>query len=145
MSKNYANENENMEREHRKGKDNLTEGASGTCFSSEQEVKYRTKEKSRFATQVNKITNAISKSFIPPNSGTHEEPGTNKFSDLTQRTKWTFFMLFGFLGFISLGNFYCAFLVLIVIMLIYAELLDLSRYKDRNTEVKNYYLISWYI
>jgi phosphatidate cytidylyltransferase len=141
MSKNYSKEpNEKPNYDNlKKAKEDLTEAASGTCFSSEQEDKYR-KSKT-----VNRLTNLLTKfkgTFMPPTQA-QEETG-KKFGDLFDRTKWTVYMLLGFIGFIWLGNFYCALLVLLVIMAIYAELIDLSQYKDRNNEVKNYYPLAWY-
>ena len=136
MSKKYENDSEdNTFSRVKKEKTNLTEIASNTCFSTEQEEIF--KKKSKFE----RAANLIKKSFFPPES---TQNVTSKFSDLKDRTIWTIVMLIAFLGFISLGNFYCAVLVIVVIMLIYSELLDISRYKDRNQEVKNYYFLSWY-
>jgi phosphatidate cytidylyltransferase len=137
MSKKYANESEDGMNLSQKAKTNpnLTEIASNTCFSTEQEEAFNKRSK------LAKAASLLKKSFMPPES---TQNVTGKFSDLKDRTVWTLVMLIAFLGFISLGNFYCALLVLLVIMLIYSELLDVSRYKDRNQEVKNYYLISWY-
>jgi len=152
MSKNYLqeDESENFRTQPTPKKVNtnnanqeLTEIASGTCFSSEQEEKYRTQQKSKIAQQLGKLKNALTRSLQPPTT-VDQNASNNKFSDLKQRGLWTIYMLLGFGVFILLGNFYCALLVLIVIMAIYGELIDLSNYKERNNEVKNYYFISWY-
>ena len=124
-------------------KQNYSEYASGTCFSSEQETKFKAKS-NIISRTINKVASGFPKILMPPQMAQQDEIKNNKWADLILRTKWTFFMLIGFSAFIFLGNFYCAVLVLLVIMAIYKELLDLSRYKDRNNEVKNYYLVSWY-
>lgn len=139
MSKKYANDENEIKKQEMK---EYTEAASGTCFSSEQEAKYR-QHKSKLVSKLQNLAGALKKTVLPPQPVTEGE-SRGKFADLKDRTKWTIYMLLGFLAFISAGNFYCAVLVLIIIMAIYSELLDLSRYKERNNEVKNYYLISWY-
>jgi phosphatidate cytidylyltransferase len=139
MSKKYVNEDiDSREREEK----TQTEFASATCFSSEQENKYKKTKSNFLSNTINKVTGVIPKILMPPQAPVDETKG--KWADLVQRAKWTIYMLIGFVFFILLGNFYCACLVLLVIMAIYNELLDLAKYKDRNTEVKNYYLISWY-
>jgi hypothetical protein len=148
MSKKYANEDNETRHtstlKQDKEKENYTEYASGTCFSSEQETKFKSKP-NIISRTINKVTTGFPKILMPPQIAQQEEQiKINKWADLVQRTKWTLYMLIGFMGVISLGNFYCGILVLLVIMAIYKELLDLSRYKDRNNEVKNYYLVSWY-
>jgi len=153
MSKSYLKEDESdAYRSHNNfkksnpnnAKNELTEVASGTCFSSEQEEKFKSQKKSKLAQHLGKIKNAFTRSLIPPNTGQDQNASSNnRFSDLRQRTLWTIYMLLGFGVFILLGNFYCALLVLIVIMSIYGELIDISNYKERNMEVKNYYFISW--
>jgi phosphatidate cytidylyltransferase len=133
MSKTFSAEKDEPEKsKFTKGE---SEYASQTCFSSEPEAQF--KKQSKLAT----VFHHISKQFQPPNS---TQNVTSKFSDLQARTIWTLFMLFIFIGFISLGNFYCAVLVVIVIMLIFFELIDLERYRDRNKYIKNYYPIAWY-
>jgi phosphatidate cytidylyltransferase len=117
------------------GKADASEYASGTCFSSEMEGEFKRKSK------LSNLFNRIKNSFQPPQSSQNV---TSKFSDLRDRTIWTLFMLVFFIGFVSLGNFYCGLLVLIVISLIYYELIDLERYRDRNKCIKNYYPIAWY-
>jgi hypothetical protein len=150
MSKKYVNDDidsksndDKQTTSKERQKQNYTEYASGTCFSSEQETKFKAKS-NIISRTINKVASGFPKILMPPQMAQQDEIKNNKWADLIQRTKWTFFMLIGFSGFIFLGNFYCALLVLLVIMAIYKELLDLSRYKDRNNEVKNYYLVSWY-
>jgi phosphatidate cytidylyltransferase len=141
MSKTYKNEDEKeLKKESVQNKEVHTEAASGTCFSSDAETKFKKKEG-----KLTKIRTALTSAFMPPASTRVEPPpGASKWTDLKTRTIWTVFMLLAFIGIIALGNFYCALLVFLVIMAIYAELLDISRYKERNNEVKNYYLISYY-
>ena len=74
--------------------------------------------------------------------GPQKEP-VSKFSDLKDRAIWTMFMLFGFVGFISAGNFYCAILVFVIMMAIFNELIDLSKYREINQEIKYYYFLNW--
>jgi hypothetical protein len=148
MSKKYVDEDvdntKNLNpKTQEKEKENYTEFASGTCFSSEQENKFKNKSANIISRTLSKVTSGFPKMLIPP-QGQEEQIKVNKWADLLQRTKWTFFMLVGFIGFIALGNFYCALLVLLVIMAIYKELLDLERYKERNYEIKNFYFVSWY-
>ena len=140
MSKKYADDDNFTKAKVIQEKEVTTEYASGTCFSSEQENKFKTKQ-GFISRTLNKVKENFPKLLMPPQNPQAEN---TKWGDLIQRTKWTVLMLVGFIGFISLGNFYCAILVLLIIMAIYNELLDLSRYKDRNNEVKNYYLVSWY-
>jgi hypothetical protein len=147
MSKVYKNEKDdksgNLQSDAKDGQ--FTEVASGTCFSSVAEQKLKQNQsKSKIVAQFNKLTNAFTKSFLTPNSPNPDDGQTSKWKDLKDRTIWTILLLLVFIFVISLGNFYCAVFVLLIIMAIYHELLDISRYKDRNTEVKNYYLISWY-
>ena len=85
-----------------------------------------------------KGTNAFSKS-----SNTPQNPQVSKWRDLQIRTIWSLIMVIGFLLILALGHIYCALLVLIIVICINSELIDISRYKEKNSEIKNYYLISW--
>ena len=87
-----------------------------------------------------KIQNAFAKSFVPP-----ENKGSSKWRDLQIRSLWTFIMVFLFFLILSMGHFYCAFLVFFIIICINSELINLSKYKERNSEIKGYSFISWYI
>ena len=147
MSKKYADEDDDRKVKQKQEKDiYTTEYASGTCFSDEQETKFKSKQQKQgiFTRTINKVKEGFPKLLMPPQTIQQYEAGkSSRWGDLIQRTKWTFLMLIGFMLFILLGNFYCAVLVLLIIMAIYNELLDLAIYRDRNNEVKNYYLISW--
>ncbi len=89
--------------------------------------------------KLSKIQALLRKSFIDP----QKEP-VSKFSDLKERFIWTIFMLFGFVGFISAGNFYCALLVFVVMIAIFSELVDMSKYREINQEIKYFYFLNWY-
>ena len=102
----------------------------------ENENKKEEKKKGKFE----KIQNAFAKSFNPP-----QDKGSSKWKDLQIRTLWTFIMVFAFFIILSMGHFYCAFLVFFIIICINSELIDLPKYKERNNEVRGYYLVSWYI
>lgn len=91
--------------------------------------------------KISKISSAFKRSFIPPQV---MESSKGKFSDFKERTIWTILMLISFFLFISSGKFYCSLLVFLIIIAIYSELIDLSRYKDRNQEIKHFYFISYY-
>ena len=116
-----------------------TEIASNTCFSSEQEEKYKNKV-SKLANSIKKIGTVFKKSFLPPETSITK----SRFADLRDRAVWTIIMLLGFIGLIYLGNFYCALLVLCVIMAIYSELINIETYIERNKEIKFYYFLAWY-
>lgn len=122
-----------------------TEGASNTCFSSEQESDYKQKmaiNNSKFQEKINKLSSIVTKCMTPPVNVTPTTE-TGKFSDLKKRSIWTFLMLFSFIFVILAGNLYCAILVFIVMVAIYNELLSLEKYKTRNAEIEGFYQIAW--
>lgn len=139
ISKHYSNEREGFENETINNTNEGTEIASNTCFSSEQETKYKNKV-TKIANSIKKIGSAFKKSFLPP----EETVTKSRFADLRDRTIWTIIMLLGFMGLIYLGNFYCAVLVLLIIMAIYSELINIETYIERNKETKYYYFLAWY-
>ncbi len=140
ISKHYSNENEGYKNETIDDKKiEGTEIASNTCFSSEQEKKYKNKV-SKIANSIQKIGSVFKKSFLPP----EETVSKSRFADLRDRFIWTIIMLLGFIGLIYLGNFYCAVLVFFIIMAIYSELINIETYIERNKETKFYYLLAWY-
>jgi len=110
---------------------------SASAFSDEQEQAFKEKQKEITKGKFEKLSNAFSKSFIPP------QPKSSKWSDLYTRTIWSLIMIFSFFAILLMGHFYCAVLVFFIILCIFKELMDIPRYKERNLEVKNYYLISW--
>lgn len=108
-------------------KDKLeSEVGTATCFSSDTERKYNTNSK---------IKNFIGKQFETP---------TTKFGDLKPRLTWAIVMLVSFITIIIGGPLYCSILVLGLIALIFSELIDLSKYKERNKETKGYHFLAWY-
>ena len=114
-------------------------GASG--FSDEAEKKFQEKKKSRLA----KLHNVVSKGLIPPNQKNITEQKKGKWRDLSVRVKWSLIMTSFVFLIIAMGSIYTAILVGIITIAIFYELLDIPRFKERNLEVKNYYLVSWYI
>ena len=139
MKKTYANEDNEPQSKidkTEKPKESEYKNDSASCFSSETEKIFEKKQKGKFE----KIQNAFAKSFNPP-----QNTGNSKWRDLQVRTIWTFIMLFSFILILSMGHFYCAVLVLFIIICINSELIDIPRYKERNKEVKGYYLYSWYM
>jgi hypothetical protein len=130
MNKTYQNEN-SIEDEKVMRENELIK--KKTTLTEERE------EKDEKKTKLRKIEESLKKPFFPPQTVT-----SSKFGDLKDRTVWTILMLLMFILFISLGNFYCSVLVFVVISLIFSELIDLSAYKERNQELKNYYLWNWY-
>jgi phosphatidate cytidylyltransferase len=44
-----------------------------------------------------------------------------------------------------MGHLYTSIMVVLLVILIFYELIDIPRFKERNSEVKNYYIVSWYI
>ena len=131
-----SNENTNNIK-HNSKEDTETLMDSASAFSDEQEQAFKEKQKEKKKGRFEKFSNAFSKSFIPP------QTKSSKWSDLYIRTLWSLIMIVCFFLILSMGHFYCAVLVFLIIICIYQELIDIPRYKERNLEVKNYYLISW--
>lgn len=111
---------------------------SASCFSSEAEQKFQ-KQQDEKKGKFSKLTNAFSKSFIPPTET------SSKWRDLQVRTIWSLIMIILFGLILAMGHLYSSILVMLIIICIYYELIDIPRYKERNSEVKYYYLVSWYI
>ena len=119
-------------------KDNSdTGGASG--FSDDAEKKFQQKKKGK----MEKLHNVVSKGLIPPQGNQTE--GKGKWTDLKVRVKWSVLMASLFFLILFMGHFYSSIMVALIIISIFYELIDIPRFKERNSEVKNYYLISWYI
>jgi len=113
-------------------------GASG--FSDEAEKKFQEKKKGKMA----KLHNVVSKGLIPPQP---KQPGNKggKWNDLKIRVKWSVLMASLFFLILFTGHIYSSIMVALIIMSIFYELIDLQNFKERNSEIKNYYFISWYI
>ena len=119
-------------------KDNSdTGGASG--FSDDAEKKFQQIKKGK----MEKLHNVVSKGLIPPQGNQTE--GKGKWTDLKVRVKWSVLMASLFFLILFMGHFYSSIMVALIIISIFYELIDIPRFKERNSEVKNYYLISWYI
>ena len=113
-------------------------GASG--FSDDAEKKYQEKKKGKLA----KLHNVVSKGLIPPNVN-NQTGKKGSWGDLKVRVIWSCLMASLFFIILFMGHFYSALLVALIVVSIFYELIDIPRFKERNTEVKNYYLISWYV
>ena len=113
-------------------------GASG--FSDEAEKRYQEKKKGKLA----KLHNVVSKGLIPPNVN-NQTGKKGSWGDLKVRVIWSCLMASLFFIILFMGHFYSALLVALIVVSIFYELIDIPRFKERNTEVKNYYLISWYV
>lgn len=124
---NIAN-NQNIKKEE-------PENATATCFSSEAEQKFKSKDISR-------LNSFLQRQFNPPEF--KDGNSNSKFSDLKARTIWTVIMLLSFFVFIAAGQVYCSILVLLILTFIFMELTNLNKYKDRNNEIKWYYTIGYY-
>jgi phosphatidate cytidylyltransferase len=112
-------------------------GASG--FSDDAEKKFQQKKKGK----MEKLHNVVSKGLIPPQG--NQAAGKGKWTDLKVRVKWSLLMASLFFLILFMGHFYSSIMVALIIISIFYELIDIPRFKERNSEVKNYYLISWYI
>lgn len=148
MNKTYFNEDskgdqkqsphtKESDQKHRQDTEN--DVASASCFSSEAERQHQQNQEKKQG-KIEKLTNAFSKSFFPPTQNS-----SGKWRDFQVRGIWTFIMLFSFFLILSMGHLYSALLVILIIFCIYYELIDIPRYKERNSEVKHYYFFSWYI
>ena len=111
---------------------------SGSCFSDEAAQTFKKHQEEKKG-NLSKLASSFSKSFIPPTET------ASKWRDLQIRTIWSLIMIALFGLILAMGHFYCAVLVMLVIVCSYYELIDIPRYKERNSEVKYYYSISWYI
>ena len=112
-------------------------GASG--FSDEAEKKFQEKKKGK----MEKLHNAVQKGLTPPKVNQPENKG--RWSDLKVRVRWSILMASLFFLILFAGHFYSSFMVALIVISIFYELIDIPRFKERNAEVKNYYFISWYI
>jgi phosphatidate cytidylyltransferase len=131
-SKKYEEKNT---QEVKEGSD--TQGASG--FSEEEEKKYQEKKKGKMA----KLHNIVKKGLNPPQNA--QNAGKGKWTDLKVRVRWSLIMVSLFFFIFFMGHFYSAIMVGIIIITIFYELVDIPIFKDRNAEIKNYHLISWYV
>ncbi len=79
--------------------------------------------------------------------GTDDHSSTaKKIQSAKVRILWTFILLGGFLIVLSLGNNYCAIMVITIIGLLFKELLSLKRNTERENEhrIPRFYMMSWY-
>ena len=151
MSKVYANEinekeeeqklpkkeykQEGQKQDMKEGSD--TAGASG--FSDDVEKKLQEKKKGKFA----KLHDVIKKGLTPPQAAQTNQKG--RWTDLKVRVRWSLIMVSLFFLILFMGHFYSSIMVGLLVIMIFYELIDIPRFKERNAEIKNYYFISWYV
>lgn len=122
-------------KESKEGSD--TAGASG--FSDDTEKKFQEKKKGK----MEKLHNIIEKGLNPPKEALVQNKG--RWSDLKIRVRWSLVMVSLFFLILFMGHFYSSIMVGLIVISIFYELIDIPRFKERNSEIKNYYLVSWYI
>lgn len=79
------------------------------------------------------------------NIGQVDDNNTSNFKDLKLRSISAFVMLSALALILNLGPLYCCILVIILITIIFTELINNSRYQDRNNEIKNYHFVCYFI
>ena len=147
MSKVYANEinekeeeqklpkkeykQEGQKQDMKEGSD--TAGASG--FSDDVEKKFQEKKKGKFA----KLHDVIKKGLTPPQAAQTNQKG--RWTDLKVRVRWGLIMVSLFFLILFMGHFYSSIMVGLLVIMIFYELIDIPRFKERNAEIKNYYFI----
>jgi len=91
--------------------------------------------------------NSLNSKETEPNNNTlnNNNKTESKFDDFFKRFISASLMISLFMLIVFSGSIYCSILVLLLIFFIFTELINLSRYKDRNKEIKNYYLINYWI
>ena len=114
-----------------------TPGASG--FSDDVEKKFQEKNKSKMA----KFHNLVSKGLNPPQTAQTNNKG--RWTDLKVRVRWSLVMVSLFFLILFMGHFYSSIMVGLIVIMIFYELIDIPRYKERNNEIKDYHFICWYI
>ena len=117
----------------------ISDAGEASGFSDDAEKKFQQKKKGK----MEKLHNVVSKGLIPPQG--NQTAGKGKWTDLKIRVKWSLLMASLFFLILFMGHFYSSIMVALIIISIFYELIDIPRFKERNSEVKNYYLISWYI
>ena len=133
IKKEKTNQTENVD--NRESSD--VGGTSG--FSDEAEKKFQEKRKGKMA----KLHNIVSKSLIPPQPN---QPGNEgKWNDLKVRVKWSLLMTSLYFLILFMGHIYSSIAVAVTVVTIFYELIDIPSFKDKNSEIKNYHFISWYI
>ena len=134
---------ENQKEEESKGKKvenkDTSDAGGASGFSDDAEKKYQEKKKGK----MEKFHNVMSKGLIPPKVSQPESKG--RWNDLKVRVRWSILMVSLFFLILFMGHFYSSIMVALIVVTIFYELIDIPRFKERNSEVKNYYLTSWYI
>ena len=137
----YANE---IKEEEKTQKEVLNDSKENNSLnnkenSDEPGKKLQQKKKGK----MEKFHNVVSKGLIPPQGNQTGNKG--KWNDLKVRVRWSLIMVSLFFLILFMGHFYSSIMVALIIISIFYELIDIPRLKEKNTEVKNYNFISWYI
>ncbi len=133
------NENIKSIEDNKNDKKDTSDAGGASGFSDEAEKKFQEKKKGK----MEKFYNVVSKGLNLTKENKSENRG--KWNDLKIRVKWSLLMVSIFFLIFFMGHFYTSLLVALLVILIFYELIDIPRFKERNSEVKNYYIVSWYI
>lgn len=68
---------------------------------------------------------------------------SKKWQDLKTRGLWSLIMIFLFALILLMGHFYCALLVLCIILCIYHELLQIPHFKQHSAHIPYHFHLSW--
>ena len=123
---------------NQESKDN-SDNAGASGFSEEEEKKFQQKKKGK----MEKLHSMIKKGLNPPQEALQNNKG--KWTDLKVRVRWSLIMVSLFFLILFMGHFYSSIMVAIIVVTIFYELVDISRFKERNLEIRNYHFTSWYI
>ena len=121
---------EEKEKNKTENKD-ASDGGGASGFSDEAEKKFQEKKKGKMA----KLHSVVEKGLIPPKGNQPENKG--KWSDLIVRVKWSCLMASLYFLILFSGHFYSAVMVALIVVSIFYELIDIPRFKERNSEVHN--------
>jgi len=75
---------------------------------------------------------------------TIDAPAESKYQKMWTRTKMTLFMFSGMFLVFAAGHFYCACLVILLMIGIFSEILQLKRNKDKEMHLPFFFLIRWH-
>lgn len=112
---------------------------NSACFSSDAENEFQ-KHK---ASSSSSTTSKPSTQQQQQQSSSSSQPKPSKWRDLRERGMWSLIMILLFALILCLGHFYCAILVLCVILCIFNELIAIPPYKERTTFIPNTSTITW--
>ena len=78
-----------------------------------------------------------------PSTSSSASSSSKKWQDLKTRGLWSVIMIFLFALILLMGHFYCALLVLFIILCIYHELLEIPKFKQHSANIPYHYHLSW--